>query len=65
MMLIIEIHVDTIENAEPAASTQLKREDERLKKVNNKSISTGSRFWNAIKVSIPGSLVQKRKMEDE
>jgi hypothetical protein len=65
MMLIIEIHVDTVENAEPAASTQRKREDERLKKVNNNSNSTGNRFWNAIKVSIPGSLVQKRKMEDE
>ena len=64
-MLIIEIHVDTVENAEPAASTQLKREDERLTKVLKNSSITGNRFWNAIKVSIPGSLVQKRKMEDE
>ena len=65
-MLIIEIHVDTVENAEQAASTQLKqREDERLKKGNNNPNRTGNRFWNAIKVSIPGSLVQKRKMEDE
>ena len=63
-MLIIEIHVDTVENAEPA-STQLNREDERLTKVNKNSSSMGNRFWNAIKVSIPGSLVQKRKMEDE
>jgi hypothetical protein len=65
MMLIIEIHVDTIENAEPAASTQLKREDESLIKVKKESNSTGNRFWNAIKVSIPGSLIQKRKVEDE
>ena len=66
MMLIIEIHVDTVENAEPAASTQVKqREDDRLKKGKNNSSSTGNRFWNAIKVSIPCSLVQKRKMEDE
>ena len=63
-MLIIEIHVDTVENAEPA-STQLNREDERLTKVNKNSSSMGNRFWNAIKVSIPGSLVQKRKLEDE
>ena len=63
-MLIIEIHVDTVENAEPA-STQLNREDERLTKVNKNSSSMGNRFWYAIKVSIPGSLVQKRKLEDE
>ena len=54
-MLIIEIHVDTIENTESAASTQLKREDERLTKVKKESNSKGNRFWNAIKVSIPGS----------
>ncbi len=64
-MLIIEIHVDTIENAETSQSTQPKREDERSEKVKNNPITTGNRFWNAIKVSIPGSLIQQNKAKDE
>ena len=62
-MLIIEIHVDTIENAEKSPSTQPKREDERTTKVKNNPITTGNRFWNAIKLSIPGSLIPQDKNE--
>jgi hypothetical protein len=61
MMLIIEIHVDTIEESKP--STRKKREDERLNKASDKSKNTGNRFWNAIKLSIPGSLIPQDKNE--
>ena len=64
-MIIIEIHVDTIENADTSPSTQTKREDERPAMAKHNPITTGNRFWNAIKVSIPGSLVQKNNKRDE
>lgn len=64
-MLIIEIHVDTIENAEMSPSTQPKREDERPTGASHKPKTTGNRFWKAIKVSIPGSLKQQNKTRDE
>ena len=58
-MLIIEIHVDTIEESNP--STRKQREDERRKKAGEKTHTTGNRFWNAIKLSIPGSLIPQDK----
>ena len=60
-MLIIEIHVDTIEESKP--STQNKREDERQNKASSKSKNKGSRFWKAIKLSIPGSLIPQDENE--
>jgi hypothetical protein len=60
-MLIIEIHVDTIEESKP--STRIKREDERPKKASDKTKTTGNRFWNAIKLSIPGSLIPQDENE--
>ena len=60
-MLIIEIHVDTIEESKP--STRMKREDERPKKPRDKTKTTGNRFWNAIKLSIPGSLIPQDENE--
>lgn len=67
-MLIIEIHVDTIESVDSAnadntsPSTHSKREDERLKKAGYLSkITTDDRFWKAIKLSIPGSLMSQSK----
>ncbi|HBX68756.1 MAG TPA: hypothetical protein DEH25_05080 [Chloroflexi bacterium] len=62
-MLIIEIHVETIEETNP--STQHQRADEGPKRVNKKSTNTGNRFWNAIKLSIPGSLNQQNNTRDE
>lgn len=64
-MLIIEIHVDTIENADAPSSTNKKRSDERSTRANLKSKTTGNRFWNAIKLSIPGSLISQNKIKDE
>jgi hypothetical protein len=63
MMLIIEIHVDTIENPETSPSTRKKREDERPKKAGQKQTTTGNRFWDAIKLSIPGSLIKQNENE--
>ena len=65
-MLIIEIHVDTVEDANP--STRKIREDEGSRpssptKANEKSKHTGNRFWNAIKLSFPGSLKPQDKNE--
>jgi len=60
-MLIIEIHVDTIESADAPPSTRPKREDERPKRASKDLKITGNRFWNAIKVSIPGSLIPQNK----
>jgi hypothetical protein len=55
MMLIIDIHVDTVEDTNP--STRKIREDERPKRVKNSSKKTENRFWNAIKLSFPDSLI--------
>jgi hypothetical protein len=63
MMLIIEIHVDTIENTETSPSTRIKREDERPTRASQKSRTTGNRFWKAIKLSIPGSLIPQNRNE--
>ena len=62
-MLIIEIHVDTIEDTEKSSSTTIKRVDERPTRADQKSNTTGNRFWNAIKVSFPGSLIPQNKKE--
>ena len=62
-MLIIEIHVDTIENTEISPSTRTKREDERPTQASQKPVATGNRFWKAIKLSIPGSLISQNKNE--
>ena len=62
-MLIIEIHVDTIENAEVSPSTQPKREDERPTRASQKPINTGNRLWKAINLRFPGSLTPKDKNE--
>lgn len=64
-MIIIEIHVDTIENAETSPSTQPKREDERSAKANHNLLTTGTRLWDAIKMSFPGSLLLNNKTRDE
>jgi hypothetical protein len=61
MMLIIEIHVDTIENEDSSPSTHTKREDERPTEARKRIKHTGNRFWESIKVSIPGSLKSKNK----
>ena len=58
-MLIIEIHVETIEESNP--STRKKREDERPKRAINKTKNTSNRFWKAIKLSFPGSLIPHDK----
>ena len=61
-MLIIEIHVDTVEDANP--STRKIREDEGSRPSSpTKSKHTGNRFWNAIKLSFPGSLKPQDKNE--
>ena len=60
-MLIIEIHVDTIEETNP--STQPKA-DEGSKRASKKSPTAGNRVWNAI-ISIPGSLIPQSKTKDE
>ena len=65
-MLIIEIHVDTIEESNP--STRKKREDEGSKlsspkRASHKSKHTGNRFLKAIKLSFPGSLIPQDKNE--
>ena len=64
-MLIIEIHVDTIESADTPPSTRAKREVERSKGASQKLKPTGNRYWNAIKLSIPGSLLPQNKTKDE
>ena len=64
-MLIIEIHVDTIENEDSSPSTHTKREDERPTKARKTIKNTGNRFWEVIKVSIPGSLTPNNKTRDE
>jgi hypothetical protein len=63
MMLIIEIHVDTIENPETNPSTQTKREDERQVKAENQIINHGNRFWKAVKISFPDFLAKQNKNE--
>ena len=62
-MLIIEIHVDTIENAEASPSTRQKREAERPKRASDHSQIAGSRLWKAIKHRAPGYLIQFHKNE--
>ena len=63
-MLIIEIHVDTIENAETSPSTRKNREQgKRPTKASQIQNTAGNRFWNAIKLSIPGSLIPQNKDE--
>jgi hypothetical protein len=66
MMLIIEIHVDTVE--ESKTSTRNKREDKAPKRggpkrATNKSKHTGNRLWKAINLNFPGSLISQDKNE--
>ena len=61
MMLIIEIHVDTIE--ESNSSTRKKRKDERPTRASHKSKNTGNRLWKAINLRFPGSLIPQDKNE--
>jgi len=63
MMLIIEIHAETIE--ESNSSTHPKWEDEHNKKTNKNLRTSRSRFWEAIKLSIPGSLITQNTKNDE
>jgi hypothetical protein len=65
MMLLIEIHVETIENAETPSSTQEKRGDERPIRVRQKQNTISNRLWNAVKMSIPGSLKRRNITRDE
>ena len=65
-MLIIEIHVDTVEESKP--STRKQREGEGPerggpKRAKNKSKQTGNRFWKAINLNFPGSLIPQDKNE--
>jgi hypothetical protein len=70
-MLIIEIHVDTVEETKP--STRKQRADEAPKpgapkrgapkRAKNKSKHTGNRFWKAINLNFPGSLIPQDKNE--
>ena len=60
-MLIIEIHVDTIENAETSPSTRKEREGEQPKRTGQKSKTAGNRFWKAINLRFPGSLIPQDK----
>ena len=62
-MLIIEIHVDTIENTEKSPSTQKNREGERPTRAGQKSKTPGNRFWKAINLSFPGSQKHQNKNE--
>ena len=59
MMLIIEIHVETIENTDTIPSTHKKREDERPTRASQKSNIIGNRFWKIATLRFPGSLIQK------
>jgi hypothetical protein len=61
MMLIIEIHAETIEESNP--STHPKWEDERSKQAKENSQTTGNRFWKAFKRRVPGYLIQYHKDE--
>ena len=61
MMLIIEIHVDTIE--ETNSSTRTRREDERPNRADDKTQTGGSRIWKAFKHRVPGYLIQYHKNE--
>ena len=61
-MLIIEIHVETIEETNP--STHHERADEGPKRGHKNSRNTGHRLWNAI-ISIPGSLIPQNNTKDE
>jgi hypothetical protein len=63
MMLIIEIHVDTIENSETNSSTSTRWQDEHPTRVNQKTKNIGNRFWKAININFPGSLKTKNKKE--
>jgi hypothetical protein len=63
MMLIIEIHVDTIEYDEKSPSTRKKRGDERPTGASQQQKTAGNRFWDAIKLSIPGSLITQNENE--
>lgn len=65
-MLIIEIHVDTVEESNP--STRKKREDKSpergsSRRAKQKSKHTGNRIWKAINLNFPGSLKQQDKNE--
>ena len=65
-MLIIEIHVDTVEETNP--STRKQRADKGPERgspnrARNKSKHTGSRLWKAINLNFPGSLIQQDKNE--
>ena len=62
-MLIIEIHVETIENSDAHPSTAEKRSDEEPKRGSDKSNSPGSRFWKTFKHRVPGYLIQYHKNE--
>jgi hypothetical protein len=62
MMLIIEIHVDTIEESKPSTPNAA---DGRPKRVNKKSKNTGNRFWNTIRFSSHGSLIHKENNKNE
>jgi len=66
MMLIIDIHVDTVEETNP--STRKIREDKVSKRsspirVKNSSKKTENRFWNAIKLSFSDSLTPQEENE--
>ena len=63
-MLIIEIHVDTIEDKK-ISSTDKKREEVRPTRVNKRTKSPSNRFWDSLKLSIPGSLKKEDKNTDE
>jgi len=58
-MLIIDIHVDTIENEKNPTSTSTKPVDGKQTKVKRKSILRNTGFWKTIKVSFPGPLNQQ------
>ena len=66
-MLIIEIHVDTIEESNSSTSKTVDESSLRSspKRATQKKNNEGSRFWNTIRFSFPGSLIQKENHKDE